>query len=123
MNTFKKQRGVSLSGLLTVGAIIISIAMIAFKVIPPYMEYGKIQKTFEAIVQDPALQSATPADIRDSFYKRAITMNNVTSLNTTDIEIDQDNGRLILSAHYSVKVPLSGNVSLLFEFSPHAPKI
>lgn len=96
--------------------------MIAFKVIPPYMENGKIQGAFDTIVQDPAMQTATPAEIRDSFYKRAVAINNVTSLNANDIEIDQEDGRLSLSAHYSAKVPLSGNVSLLFEFNPHAPK-
>ena len=86
------------------------------------MENGKIQKAFDAITQDPAMQTATVAEVRDSFYKRANTMDSVTTVTSGDIEIDKSEGKLKLSASYNKKIPLVGNVSLIIEFNPTAPK-
>ena len=122
MKSMLKQRGVSLGGLVMVLILFMALAMFAMKLIPAYMENGKIQKAFDAIVRDPAMQNATPTDIRDSYYKRANVMDAVTTVNQGDIEINKEDGRLQLSASYNTKIPLAGNVSLLIEFNPKAPK-
>jgi hypothetical protein len=41
---------------------------------------------------------------------------------SNDIEISKDDSRLTMSASYSKKIPLAGNISLLIEFHPSAPK-
>ena len=122
MKSMLKQRGVSLGGLVMVLILFMALAMFAMKLIPAYMENGKIQKAFDAIVRDPAMQNATPADIKDAYYKRANVMDAVTRVNQGDIEINKEDGRLQLSASYNTKIPLAGNVSLLIEFNPKAPK-
>ena len=119
---FKKQRGVTFGGLIMVLVLFVVVAIFTMKLIPAYMENGKIQKAFDAIVRDPAMQTATIADIRDSFYKRSNVMDNVTTVTSGDIVISKEDGRLSLSASYSTKIPLAGNVSLLIEFNPSAPK-
>lgn len=118
----RQQRGVSLSGLIIVLVIFLSLSIFAMKIIPVYMQNGKIQKAFDAIVQDPAMQTAPIKDIRMAFFNRAVTMDSVTVISQDDIEISKDNGGLALSANYNVKVPLAGNISLMIEFSPSAPK-
>ena len=118
----KQQRGVTFSGFLLVIVILAVVATFSMKLIPAYMQNGKIQKAFDAIVRDPAMQTAPIKDIRMSFYNRAITMDSVTVINQEDIEIGKDNGALVLSASYNVKVPLAGNVSLLLEFNPSTAK-
>ena len=119
---FKQQRGVTFGGFIMILALLGGLAIFSMKLIPAYMENGKIQKAFDAITHDPAMQTATVAEIRDSFYKRANTMDNVTTVTSNDIEINKEGGRLKLSASYSTKIPLAGNVSLLIEFNPSAPK-
>lgn len=118
----KQQRGVTFGGFIMVAAIFISVSIFSMKLIPAYMENGKIQKALDAIVHDPAMQAATIPEIKDSFYKRAMTMDNVTAVTMEDLVISKDNGKLSISASYSAKIPLAGNVSLLVEFSPAAPK-
>lgn len=117
-----KQSGVTFGGFIMILALLGGLAIFAMKLIPAYMESGKIQKAFDAIVHDPAMQAGTVADIKDSFYKRAITMDNVSSITQNDIEISKEGNSLRLSASYSKKIPLTGNVSLLLEFNPSAPK-
>lgn len=118
----KQQRGVTFTGFIMVLVLLVVVAIFGMKLIPVYMESGKIQKAFDAIVQDPSMQTATVAEIKESFFKRAITMDNVTTVNANDLEVSKENGRLMLSVSYNVKVPLAGNVSLLIEFNPSAPK-
>lgn len=122
MKLLAKQRGVTFGGFIMVLVLLGGLAIFSMKLIPAYMENGKIQKAFDAITHDPAMQTATVAEIRDSFYKRANTMDNVTTVSSNDIEINKEGGRLKLSASYSTKIPLAGNVSLLIEFNPSAPK-
>lgn len=118
----KQQRGVTFGGFIMVLALLGGLAIFAMKLIPAYMENGKIQKALDVIVRDPAMQTATLEEIRQSFYKRAITMDNVTSIAEKDLDISKANGKLSISASYSAKIPLAGNVSLLVDFNPSAPK-
>ncbi|MFA6902877.1 MAG: DUF4845 domain-containing protein [Gallionellaceae bacterium] len=122
MKTNFQQRGVTFGGFIMVLVLLVVAAIITMKLIPPYMENGKVQKAFESIVRDPEMSNATIADIRDSFYKRAITMDNVTTVSAADIDIYKEGTNLTLSANYSAKIPLAGNVSLLIEFTPSASK-
>jgi hypothetical protein len=122
MKTLVKQSGVTFGGFIMILALLGGLAIFSMKLIPVYMENGKIQKAFDAITQDPAMQTATIAEIKDSFYKRANTMDSVTTVTSNDIEISKEGGKLTLSASYSAKIPLAGNVSLLVEFNPSAPK-
>lgn len=122
MKTNFQQRGVTFGGFIMILALLGGLAIFSMKLIPAYMENGKVQKAFDAIVRDPAMQSASIPEIKDSFYKRAITMDSVTEVSTEDLVIGKEDGKLTLSASYSKKVPLVGNVSLLIEFNPSAPK-
>ena len=122
MKTISKQSGVTLGGLMITLALIGGLAIFAMKLIPAYIEYGKIQKTFDFIVHDPAMEAATIREIKESFQKRANIIDDVSAVNTNDIEISKEGGKLKLSASYTKKIPLMGNVSLLIEFNPTAPK-
>jgi len=118
----KQQRGITFGGFIMVLALLGGVAIFAMKLIPAYIENGKIQKTFEAIVRDPAMQTSSVAEIKSSYYKRAETMDDVKVVTQSDIEISKEDGKLKLSASYSKKIPLAGNISLLIDFNPSAPK-
>lgn len=122
MKTISKQSGVTLGGLMITLALIGGLAIFAMKLIPAYIENSKIQKAFDVIVHDPAMEAATIREIKDSFQKRANIIDDVSSVNTNDIEISKEGGKLKLSASYTKKIPLMGNISLLIEFNPTAPK-
>src|SRR5512135_2894285 len=115
--TAGRQRGISFFGFMLVAAGIIFAAILGMKLIPAYVHNAQITEIFKEISADPAMQSASIKDIKDSYFKRA-TINSITDITDDDIEISKDDGRLSLSANYSVKIPLAGNVKLLLEFNP-----
>ena len=116
-----KQRGLSFSGFIF-GAVILVLAITTgLKLIPAYMEDGKIGSIFAAIASDPEMQKASSRDIRQSFRKRA-SIDGIKAVNADDIDIANEGGRLVLSASYAVKVPLAGNISLCLDFSPASGK-
>lgn len=114
----KQQHGFSFTGFIVAACLLISVAIMAMKVVPSYMENGKVQKAFDAIARDPSMANVPENEVRMSFYNRAVTMDAVTVVNENTIDVYKDNGKLVLSADYTVKVPLFGNASLLLEFHP-----
>jgi hypothetical protein len=112
-----RQRGITLAGMIGLSFLFIMLALLAFKVVPVYVEYYMIQKQLRGMADDPALKGARRADINRAWAARA-TVDNMTSLRAEDIAIDRQGDRLVLSADYSVKVQLLGNVSLCMDFHP-----
>lgn len=112
-----QQRGLSFGGFI-IGAFLLVLASITgLKLIPAYMQNAQINNVFTTISHDPDMQKASPREIRNSFDRRA-SIDDITAIKADEIEIASDGGRLMLSASYSVKVPLLANVSLLLEFNP-----
>ena len=116
-----RQRGVSLFGLLIWSAILILAAIGGMKIIPAYIQDAEIKSILSTIVNDAEMQGAQSKDIRESFSKRAM-MNNINVVTANDIEIVKDARGLSLSVSYPVKIPLTGNASLLLEFNPSSVK-
>ncbi len=113
-----QQRGITFGGFVFGAFLVVLVGISLLKVIPAYMEDAKIKNVFTTISNDPEMQKASPQEIRVSFEKRA-SIDGIKSIKAADIEVTSgNNGRTVLSASYVVKVPLSGNVSLLMEFNP-----
>jgi len=114
-----RQRGLSFSGFIFGAFVLVLLSITGLKMIPVYMQNATINKLFLAIAQDPDMQKATPREIRNSFDKRA-SIDDVTVITSQDIDVESDAGTPVLSANYSVKVPLVANISLYLEFNPRS---
>lgn len=115
------QRGLSFSGFLFGAVILVLVSITGLKLIPVYIQNEQIKNLFVVIANDPEMQGASMRDIKLSFDKRA-SIDDIKAITADDIEIVKENGRLHLSATYTVKVPLAGNVSLLLDFNPTSAK-
>jgi hypothetical protein len=113
----KKQRGITLSGLIVILVLLGMAALLGFKLFNPYVQYFSIQKTFKALAQNPELRSGNRADVLRA-YRRYTQIDDITAIGENDIEVTKDGNTLVLSASYSVKVPLVANYSLLIDFAP-----
>ena len=111
----QKQKGISLSGLLVWAVILILVAISGLKIAPAYIEFASIQKNLSAIVKDINSQSADLNQVRILFSKRA-QIDNIKSINAQDIKINKESGRIVLSASYTVRIPLVSNLSLTIDF-------
>ncbi|QWT45698.1 DUF4845 domain-containing protein [Azospira inquinata] len=110
-----RQRGVSLSGLLVVGFLVVIIAITGMRVVPAVVEYFSITKALKTITGNGSLSTATVAEVRTAFDKQA-DIDNITSINGTDLDISKDNGDIVIAFAYTKKIPLGGPVSLDIDF-------
>jgi hypothetical protein len=112
-----RQRGVSLGGLILVLFLVIVAALLGFKLIPPYMEYLQIKKNFKTISMLPEVRNGARAQF-DQAWSRYSLIDNIKSVDGTDIEFTREGGEVVISATYSVKVPLFANLSACLDFNP-----
>ena len=112
-----RQQGVSMVGMIFIAAGVVLVAILGLKLAPPYMHSAQIAQIFKAIASDSEMQGASIKDIKESYRKRA-DINYISDITEDDIDINKESGRLVLSASYSVKIPLAGNMTLLLEFNP-----
>jgi hypothetical protein len=106
------ESGVSLSGLIVVLALLGAAALVLIKTVPALIEYRSVKN---AIVQAKA-QGGTVREIQQAFDRNA-GVNDVGAVQGRDLVITRDGGEVQVSFAYEKRVPLAGNVSLLFDFS------
>jgi hypothetical protein len=114
-----KQRGITLTGFLVFAGLAIGALLLGFKIGPAYMEYMTIQKTLRALAAEPAMKTATRGEFNSAWNARA-GIDNIKAISYDDIQIEKDASGVVLSAEYSVRVPLFYNLSALMEFKPRS---
>lgn len=111
----KNQQGMTFFGVIFVGVALVGGAILVMQLVPAYLEFWSVKKIISTMAKDSSLAGSTPAEIRKSFDKRA-GIDNVTVIKGGDLEISTDRGQSVVTANYSVTVPLVGNLSALMEF-------
>ena len=111
----KRQRGVTLTGLIIGAFIGIVVLLLGFKVVPVYVEYFAIEKQLKAMAADPKLRGATRSQVAAAWAARA-AVDNLTSVHPDYIEVERLGDDVVYSAEYAVKVPLVRNVAACFDF-------
>ena len=109
-----KQRGISLMGTIITLAVLAFLAVMAAKLMPAYLEYMAVKKMFKSMVQSGGTKG-TVKEIRTS-YDRMNAIEDVKSVRPEDLEITKSGGETIVSATWSVRVPLVANVSACIDF-------
>lgn len=107
-----KQRGISLSGLIFVLAVLGVIAVFAMKVFPTYLEY----KASKDAIAAAKATSGSDREMRQAFDKNA-DINRIEAIAGSDLIISKESGETELSFAYQKKVPLFANVSLLIDYA------
>lgn len=112
----KEQLGVSMIGLMLWGILIVFVALATMKLVPAYTDFFTVQKILKDIGGDPAIKNMSNAEIRDKFERRAM-VDNITTVKSTDLVINRESGQPVVSADYSFKTQLIGNLSFWVDFS------
>ena len=109
----RRQRGLTLIGLLVSGIIIALIALVVMRVVPTVIEYFNIKK---AVVRaTSASPSGLPSEIRTAF-DRSQAIDDFSAVAAKDLVITKLNDKTIVSFAYEKRVPLFGPASLLIEY-------
>jgi uncharacterized membrane protein YhiD involved in acid resistance len=108
----RKQRGISLFGLIFFGAILAFVGIVAAQVIPPLNEYLSIKK----FVNEVKTQGNTVQEIRNAFDAKKHVMD-INSISGKDLDITKENDKVKISFAYQKEVPVMGPVFLVIKFS------
>lgn len=112
----RRQLGISLSGFLLWSIVLVFVALLGFKIGPPYVEYMTIQGTLKAIANDPEGRNGVRTVVEDLFDRRS-AIDNITSITRKDIQISREGDRVVLSAEYSVCVPVVMNIRACMDYN------
>jgi len=116
----RKQQGVTLKGLIIWLSILGFLAVMAAKLLPAYVEYFTVKKMLRAM-EDAGDLKGTVRDIRLSFDRRN-AIEDVKSVRPDDLEITKEGGEAVVSANWSVRIPLVANVSACIDFAATTAK-
>ena len=104
-------------GFIFLAAVVAFVMFTAFRCVPAWTEYFGLKKVLQATANEFGVE-AQGAAIRASFERRRYIDD--LPVKGSDIEIGKDNGRITLGVAYQRKVPVAGNMSLLFDFEASA---
>jgi hypothetical protein len=110
----RRQRGITLFGLLTAAVVLGFGALITMRVLPTLNEYFTILKAVNKAAQEGG---STVPEIRKSFEKTKEIEYSISSISGKDLEITKDNsGKIVVSFAYDKEVELFEPVYLLIKY-------
>jgi hypothetical protein len=108
----KRQRGVTLFGLLFWAIVVGFVALIGMRVLPALNEYFTIKRAVNKI----AGEGSTVAEIRGAFEKQKDIEYSIVSITGKDLTITKENDKVVVSFAYDKEVELVKPVFLLIKF-------
>ena len=109
----RKQRGVSLFGLLFWAIVLAFAGVTAAKVFPTVLEFITIKRIIHKIALDNP--STVPA-ARAEYEKAVTTQYSIDSITSQDLVVTKDNDKLVISFAYDKQVELFSPVFLLIKY-------
>ncbi|MBI2754506.1 MAG: DUF4845 domain-containing protein [Betaproteobacteria bacterium] len=108
-----RQLGISLTGLIVGAFILIIVALLGMKTLPPYLEYFTAKKLITQIANEQ--RGGSVADVKRAWQMKT-AIESVDAINENDLEITKEAGEVVISFAYRKDVPLFGNVGVYFDF-------
>jgi hypothetical protein len=110
--TRRRQRGLSIIGLIFIGLIVVGLLALGFRAVPAVIEYIAIERAVQKIKNE----GTTVREIQTAFDRHA-TIDDITSINSKDLDITKEGDQVVISYAYQKKIPIVDNVSLVIDFS------
>lgn len=109
----RRQRGITLFGLLLWAIIIGFVALLAMNVLPTVNEYLTIQKAVNKIASDGL---TTVPEIRAAFERQKEIEYSIQAITGKDLKITKENERVVISFAYDKEVKVISPVFLLIKY-------
>lgn len=116
LTTKSKQNGMTFWGLLMVAAVSIFFVLLFFKLLPPYLEYGKVKTSLENMARQPDVSSMEKTQIKAALERR-FDIEDITNVDLNkNLFVEKKPGGMTIRIAYERRVPLAYNVTALIEF-------
>jgi hypothetical protein len=107
-------------GFIFVAAVVLSVVMVGFRVLPSYIEYFSVEKTLRQTLLN-ARDGVTLNEFRKDFDLKA-SADYIDSVRGADVQLSKEGNLITASASWTKTLHLVGNVSLLLDFEASASK-
>jgi Domain of unknown function (DUF4845) len=106
-----RQRGISFIGLVFVGGVLAVTGVVAAQVFPTFVEFQAVGRAV-----NKAAEGTSVPEVR-SMFDRAATVDSVTSVKGSDLEVTKENDRIVVSFAYQREIHLAGPAYLTLKYS------
>ena len=110
-----RQQGVTMVGMMLIGGMIVFFAIMGIKLVPAYIEFATIQSHLRELARSPDTRGASPREIQSAFNRRK-QIDNITSVDGRDIEVDKDGAEVVLVLPYETRIHMMGNITACIDF-------
>ena len=115
MDRWHHQRGMTAIGWMLVLGLIGFFTLITLKLVPLYMEFGKVASVFESLESEPGITQKTKGEIVGLITKR-FNVNDVRNVDAKATKVSKDRGVLTVSIKYERREHLIGNIEVVATF-------
>ncbi len=112
----KRQRGMTLTGWMTVIALILFFAMLGMKIGPIYLENLTVKDVVESLKDEPLITKRSASQVKSMIMKR-LDINGVYDLKSDHVKVKKSPGIMKVSIDYQVQKKMVGNIDILVTFS------
>jgi hypothetical protein len=113
----RRQRGVTLFGLMFWAVLIGFGALVTMRVLPTINEYYTIQRAVEKVAKEGG---TTVPEIRAAFEKQKQIEYSISSIDGKDLKITKENEKVVVSFAYDKEIELMAPVYLLIKYEGHS---
>ncbi|WP_101103416.1 DUF4845 domain-containing protein [Macromonas bipunctata] len=106
-----RQRGVSVPGMLAVGAVVALLVVLLARLVPTLIEYQAVQKAVNR-----AATGTTVAEIR-ALFNKAASIDDISALSGNDLQISKDNNQVVVAFEYEREIHLFGPAYLVMRYA------
>jgi hypothetical protein len=111
----QRERGATFLGIVIILLILGAGLYAGIRLVPVYLEYGKVARSLEQVRDEHAAIDTNPALIRRSLERRW-DVEDIHSIGWKEIEITKTNGGYDITASYDNEQPFAPNVYLVVKF-------
>jgi len=113
-SSHRRQRGLSLIGLLFWGGVIAVVAVVGMKVFPTVLEYMTVQRVVDRIASG---NPATVPQVRQEFERATAVEYSIQSIKAADLVVSKDaNDKVVIEFGWDKEVDIFGPVYLLIKY-------
>jgi Tfp pilus assembly major pilin PilA len=109
----RRQRGVTLIGLLFWAVVVSTVGLIALKVLPSLNEYFTIQRAVNKLASN---SPGSVPEIRNAFERQKDIEYSISSISGKDLEITKENERVVIQFGYDKEIELIAPVYLVIKY-------
>ncbi|WP_298832002.1 DUF4845 domain-containing protein [uncultured Piscinibacter sp.] len=117
--SIRRQRGVTLFGLMFWAIVIGITALVVMRVLPTVNEYYTIQRAVDKIAKEGG---STVSEIRYAFEKQKQIEYSISSISGKDLQITKENEQVVVSFAYDKEIELIAPVYLLIKYEGRSKK-